>query len=195
MIDDNNFLLPLKQGDKAVFEIIFKDYYRKLCTYARGFLGDANEAEDIVSEFFVSFWENRKNLEINSSLKSYLFKSIKNRCMNYIKHLSVKDKYKSIILTHYQEDLYIDKSDKYSDIDYNSLQKKIDEIIETLPNQCKRVYLMSRYDEKKYDEIANELNISRNAVKKHIVKALEIFRINLRDAELFSMFLAILLNT
>ena len=73
MIDDKSYLLPLKQGDKGVFEIIFKDYYRKLCTYARGFLGDANEAEDIVSEFFVSFWENRKNLEINSSLKSYLF--------------------------------------------------------------------------------------------------------------------------
>jgi len=193
MIDDKSYLLPLKQGDKAVFEIIFKDYYRKLCLYAKGFLGDANEAEDIVSDFFVSFWENRKNLEITSSLKSYLFKSIKNRCMNYIKHLSVKDKYKSTIITHYQEDLYLDRSDKFNDIDYNALHKKIDEIIEKLPNQCKRVYLMSRYDEKKYDEIANELNISRNAVKKHIVKALELFRINLRDAEFFSVLIILLL--
>ncbi len=182
-INDSNFTSRLKQGDKELFEIIFNDYYGKLCNYAESLLGDMSEAEDIVSDFFVYFWENREKLEITTSLSSYLFASVRNRSFNYIKRLTVKDKYKTIIHMHYQGDSPFDKSGNSSKFDFDALQLKIDEVINNLPNQCRKVFLLNRYEEKKYEEIATELNISRSAVKKHIVKALDHMRRNLRDAE------------
>ena len=193
IITEKDFTTQLKHCDKNLFEKIFKHFYNRLCSYAESFLGDPAEAEDIVCDFFVYFWENKQNLEISSSLSSYLFAAIRNRSLNYIKHLSVKDKYKTIIQAHYSNGNQFDKSNNNSKSDLDALQKKIDDTLQNLPNQCRRVFIMSRYEEKKYEEIAEELNISRNAVKKHIVKALAQMRKNLREAEFLELAIPLLL--
>ena len=180
----------IKEGDVALFEDVFKEYYPRLCAFAQSFLGNRQEAEDIVGDFFVDLWEGRKKLAVATSLHAYLYASVRNRCLNYIKHLSVKDKYKALIQKHYRDDMQAPAGAPGDALHFQALQEKIKALLEGFPPQRRRVFEMSRFQEMKYAEIAQELGISSSAVKKHIVKALEQLREALRKEGLLGLFLA-----
>lgn len=169
---DAQTISEIKKGNQAVFEAVFKTYYARLCVFAQSFLGDRDEAEDIVEDFFVDLWEQRQSLTIHTSFNAYVYRAVKNRCLNYIKHLSVRDKYKETIRRHYQELPLVDKPNQGHEIDWHYLQQCMQETLQQLPPQAHRVFLMSRFEEKTYEEIGAELGISRNTVKKHMMKAL-----------------------
>ena len=167
----------LKQGDKVVFENIFKNYYEKLCNYANSFIGDIDESEEIVQTTFIILWEKRKTIDIHTSVKSYLYQAIRNQCLNKIKHDRVKQ-------THFEYISYqseIESGDGYQGIVGKELDEMINRAINSLPPQCRTVFNMSRFENYTYSEIAKELNLSVKTIENHMGKALRIMRMQLAD--------------
>lgn len=174
---ETSLLEAIREGDETAFEMIFKEYYQSLCRYAYSFLNNREEAEEVVQASFMGFWEKREALFVNSSLKAYLYQSIRNRCLNVIKHGKVKQQ-------HAQHEAYmrVDHAESTSDeILSNELEKRIYVAMQALPEQCRLVFKLSRFEELKYQEIADQLNISIKTVENQIGKALKIMRDQLRD--------------
>lgn len=167
----------LTVGDVTAFEMLFRTYYQPLCHYAYSFLQDKEGAEEIVQSTFLMVWEKRDTLAIRTSVKPYLYAMVRNACLNVLKHEKIKQK-------HAGEELAVaDRScDSVSQIvASNELEYKIKAALEALPDQCRMVFKLSRFEELKYAEIAEQLNISVKTVENHMGKALKIMREQLKD--------------
>lgn len=170
-------LQSLKAGDITVFEMFFRAYYQPLCNYAYTFVQDRDEAEEIVQSVFMAFWEKREAIEIKVSPKSYLYTMVRNACLNVIKHEKIKQR-------HAGEELAV--AERSHDgvtqrVITAELEGRIHEAMETLPQQCRLIFKLSRFEELKYSEIADQLNISIKTVENQMGKALKIMREQLKD--------------
>lgn len=177
LASETNLLEAIREGDETAFEMIFKEYYQSLCRYANSFLSDREEAEEVVQASFIGIWEKRNTLQINTSLKAYLYQAIRNRCLNVIKHEKVKQQ-------HAQHQVVMMPNHDEATADTvlsNELEKKIYLAMQALPEQCRLVFKLSRFEELKYQEIADQLNISVKTVENQIGKALKIMREQLRE--------------
>jgi RNA polymerase sigma-70 factor (ECF subfamily) len=176
-LSDQEQFEALAAGDITAFEMFFKTYYQPLCNYAYSFLQDRAESEEIVQATFLSVWEKRQSLTIKTSPKSYLYAMVRNACLNVIKHEKIKQKYAG-------EELAL-ASPGYESVSHtvtsNELETRIQVAIETLPEQCRLVFKLSRFEELKYQEIADQLNISIKTVENHMGKALKLMREQLKD--------------
>lgn len=163
--------------DKASFEALFHQNYRAMCMYAQNFVRDIDVVEDIVHDIFINLWEKRDSIEEEKSIKSYLFRSVHNRCLNYIRDTKKFvdseefDKQSEIVSINYNEGSY----------ETAELESQIQEAINSLPEKCREVFIKSRFEELKYSEIAEILNISIKTVENQISKALKILREKLGD--------------
>lgn len=157
--------------------MIFRTHYQPLCNYAYTFVQDKDEAEEIVQSTFLSLWERRTTLEIRTAVKPYLYAMVRNACLNVIKHEKIKQK-------HVGEELAL-RERSYESVTQtifsSELEKKIYEAMEKLPEQCRLVFKLSRFEELKYAEIADQLDISVKTVENQMGKALRIMREQLRD--------------
>ena len=181
-----------KPMDKALFEQLFRTHFVQLCNFAVQYVTDVEIAKDITQNVFINLWEKREKIDSQKSIQSYLFTSVRNRCFNYIRD---NKKYHSQILD-------IDSIDIENDIDiedfgYKELEEKIKSILAQLPEKCKKVFEMSRFENKKYKEIAEEMDISVKTVEAHMSKALKSLRKELKGYELvlFILFEIIIGNT
>lgn len=151
------------------FEKIFKEYFIVLCSFAYKYLHDSDEAKDIVHQVYMNLWEKRNEIRINQSIRSYLYTSVHNRCLNHIRDNKkfVNDDYPNS-----RENLspFIDSTD-YLEIE--ELKTHIYKALHELPEGCRKVFTLSRYDGKKYKEIAQELGISIKTVETQMSKALK----------------------
>ena len=111
---DSEILLVqrLRNKDEGAFEIVFNSHYRALCGYARKYLDEVEAAEEIVQEVFVKFWEKCESIAPDSSIKSYLYRSVHNTCLNYIKHMKVRDNYKDYVMTYMETSSHIEFSEE-----------------------------------------------------------------------------------
>jgi RNA polymerase sigma-70 factor, ECF subfamily len=166
----------LKAGDEAAFERVFKKYYPLLCNYGFTFLRDQAEAEEVVQSTFLAFWEKRQSLDIHTSVMAYLFRMVRNTSLNMLKHKKVESSYAQEELLTTQRSV-----EPLTQTIHDELENRISQALEKLPEQCRIVFKMSRFEELKYAEIANELNISVKTVENQIGKALKIMREQLRD--------------
>ncbi|MDR2148106.1 MAG: RNA polymerase sigma-70 factor [Tannerella sp.] len=169
-----------KTGDVRLFEEVFNTYYSVLCNYAASIIKDQSMAEDVVSDMFLNLWEGRDHLMIETSLKSYLFKSTYNQCLNALKHVQVENQYRDFFLHH--SPLSEDGTDyPLSGIIENEIYDILQKTLEQLPEQCRKIFIMSRINGMKHEEIAQELGISINTVRTQIHRALEKLRVELKD--------------
>jgi len=174
---------------RAGCEILFQKYYGILCSHAIRFVYSKAVAEDIVSEIFCRFWSERTYLSVTTSYRAYLFKAVRYRSYNYLRwELSKKDD--TIELEDFNHCISSLKPEET--MLYDELASEISQIIDNLPTQCKRVFSLSRYENKKYIEIAHDLGISVKMVEAHISKALTILRKALKGKDLLPI-LALLL--
>lgn len=181
---DNTILKAIIEGNKNSFEILFHKYYQELCHYGMGILGDSEKTEDVVQDAFVYLWENRQKINITTSVKSYLYQSVRNGALKIIRTLALEQRHMPR-LTEFIE--YLEKSE-FSEDELIKLQK-IEQAIDELPLQCKNVFLMSCMDKKSYKQIADELEISLNTVKTHISKAYRIIREKVQNIKNLSLFI------
>jgi len=170
--------LRVKQGDEQAFELLFRKYYVRLCSFANKFLNDPEEAREIVQEVFLKIWEGRDDIDPEDSLKSYLFKITQNLCLNKLRKSKVESRYLEIL-----KEVYIEHSEfsNYEPLLVQELDNTINAAISTIPPKCKRVFELSRIDGLKYNEIAGVLNISVKTVEAQMSKALNILRVELKD--------------
>lgn len=198
MIDFSNdkFLLAeIKKGNNQAFEYLFKNYYPRLYGYAIRFVEDEETARDIIQECFLRFWEKRELLAA-VSVTSLLFAMVRNGCLNYLKHLSVVEKHQIEYLAAidgeerlYYTDFSLDAEYKLL---YDELQEQIGLVIGTLPERCREVFLLSRFEGLKNKEIAERLQISVTAVEAHISKALLRFSRHFKDKYPVDIYIIIL---
>jgi RNA polymerase sigma-70 factor, ECF subfamily len=167
----------IQQGSEAAYEQVFRLYYERLCNYANTLVRDMDEAEEVVQSMFLKLWEKREALAISSSLKSYLYRAVHNTCLNRVKHEQVKREYASQNAGQLQQNF-----SQASDLAIqNELEGRIAEAIEGLPEQCRAVFKLSRFEDLKYSEIAEHLGISVKTVENQMGKALRVLRAQLAD--------------
>ena len=174
---DQMIFQSIKSGDENALEMLFKDYYQPLCRYANSYLGDPDDAEEVVQNCFIKLWEKREQILIQSSVKSYLYQIIRNACLNEIKHQKVKRNYGEMIS---QEGEQLGESSDQSTLK-SELEEKIAIALQTLPQQCRLIFTMSRFEELKYQEIADQLNLSIKTVENQMGKALKLMRTQLQE--------------
>jgi RNA polymerase sigma-70 factor (ECF subfamily) len=168
--------------DKQLFEQLFREFFSPLCNFACGYVNDLDTAKEIVQEVFINLWNKRETIVSDSTVKAYLYTSVKNRCLNYIRD---HKKFRSYIL-----DVEIEAENMGFESDsltQTEAQMKIQQAIETLPEKCKEVFILSRFDEMKYKEIADKLEISVKTVEAQISKALKILREELKELIISAM--------
>lgn len=162
--DDIKIWSELKKGDIKAFEYFYNKYFEDLCSFAFGFIGNVNDAQDIVQETFVYIWKNRETIEMNRDCAAYLLQITKHKCLNHIKHSAVQQKYEE----HKENcDKFNDNSD-YSIDDIKELQLRIKSALDKLPSKCREIFLLNSIEGMKYKDIANKLDISENTVKTQV---------------------------
>lgn len=155
--------------NKYNFEYIFNKYSECLFYYSFAIVNDEDVAKDLVHDSFIYIWNNRDKLDSSYSLKSYLYRIVKNNSLNYKKHEEVKNKYINYSLANNEE---IEETYDNYETQYN----KVREALEQLPPRCKEIIEKCFLEGKKYKEIAEELDISVNTVKSHITSGLQAIR-------------------
>ena len=177
MENEEIIVQKLRNKDKRAFELVFNQYFNVMVLYAARFMDTREEAEEITQEVFVKFWEKCDSLAPDSSVKSYLYRSVHNSCLNAIKHEKVKDGYKQHILqfleSTYQNEVEISDPDE--------LRARIHGEIDKLPPRCSEIFKLSRFEGLKYQEIADHLEISVKTVEVQMGKALKTLRETLQD--------------
>jgi len=155
----------IKSGDKSAFEILFQSHYPLLCLFAKRYTHDMDLAREVVQDLFVYLWEHKEELSIQNSIKSYLYKAVR---FNSIRRIENEKKLGVRMDTLPEPD-----DPEFNDhLEYAELQAKILEVIGSLPEQCQNIFKLSRFDQLKYSEIAQKLNLSVKTVEAQISKAL-----------------------
>lgn len=176
-LSDKKALEEIQSGSETAYEMMFRIYYQPLCRYAYSFLLDKEEAEEVVQATFIALWEKRSSIDIQTSFKAYLYRMVRNSCLNVIKHEKIKQQHVAHELA-VMEVSYESVSQK---VYASELELKIAEAIKTLPEQCRYVFQLSRFEELKYQEIAEQLQISVKTVENHMGKALRIMKEQLKE--------------
>ncbi len=163
-------------NDIHSIEVAFKTHFESLHRYAYTIIKDDIMAEEMVQNVFYKLWKNREELSVNQSLASYLYRSVYNECLNYLKHLKVRNAYQThVSRTMENINNAVDK------LRLKELETKLDEALRDLPEQCRTIFQLSRFEELKYAEIAARLGISVKTVENQMGKALKILRSKLVD--------------
>ncbi len=167
----------LKQGNEKAFKHLYENHYALLCHIAQEYVNDKFLAETLVGDVIYHLWEVHESLDIKISLRSYLVKSVRNRCIDFLS--SQRERKEVTFSTLGKEELaqnhYISSNDYPLGILLEQeLENEIHKAIKKLPQECRSVFQKSRFEKKKYEEIALELNISVNTVKYHIKNALRL---------------------
>lgn len=172
------------------FEQCFHEHYEGLHRYAYTLLRDHDEAKDAVQAVFINWWEKKDRITIRQSAKAFLYTAVYNYCSNRFRH----DKVKKTYADHYTRSATLGvMTDPYAESPREILFEKVAAAIEDLPPQCKLIFRKSRFEEKKYAEIAEELGLSVKTVEVQVGKALKRLRESLTTAGCLLLVLIILL--
>jgi len=176
LTEDNELFLKLKAGDERAFQTLFRKYYPAMCHFAHQFLNDSELAEETIQDLFVKIWEKRENLNIQTSVKHYFFRSVRNHCLNQIQHEKIKKQYSDRMLESTHQEINPDQF--YIEVD---LVERIERSIDSLPPKRQEIFRLSREQGMKYKEIAETLNISVKTVEAQMGLALKYLREELKD--------------
>lgn len=172
-----NFLLSaLRQDNKEAFSLLFQKYYTDLVLFCGNFVRDKSSCEDIVQSIFLKLWNDRKNIRIETSLKSYLLRAVRNSCFDEFRHLEIVRQYESD-----PDHSVLDNYDTENYILYSDLSAHLQQALDQLPAPYREAFEMNRFEGLKYREIAVRLNVSERTVEVRVGKALEMLRKLLKD--------------
>lgn len=164
----------LQEGNESAYKYLYEHHYVVLCHIAENYVKDRFIAETIVGDVIFHIWEIRESLVITENLRKYLICSVRNRCLNYLKAESYKKEAALSLFADVElfDNILVDDSHPLGILLEHELEDKIQEVVTRLPKDCQRVFVKSRFENKSYEEISLELNISVNTVKYHIKNAL-----------------------
>lgn len=193
MNDDNSCLFErIRKGDETAFELVYKSYVSRLYYFVYEYVPNTDIVENIVQETFMTLWNKRSTLADNTNLGAYLFTVARNNCLYKLRDRRYKQRlFKS---TDVDESELNENLDSLSAIDmslisFSEIEQIIENTIRRLPPQCRTVFILSRFEDKKNREISEELGISLKTVEMHVSRALKLFRTTLKDYLPFTIFL------
>lgn len=174
--NDNVLFNDFREGKNDLFDYFFDKYYRGLCVYAYKIVLSKSSSEDIVQDFFIKLWENKKILKVETSVKSYFLRSIHNRCLDFLSHQNVTEAHRIYHLNHLsQEDIL-----EYPLLDFE-LEQQLQKAIDALPDGIRETFMLNRFEGLSYHEIAERENVSVKTVEYRISKALSLLRDDLQE--------------
>ncbi|MCV9386335.1 RNA polymerase sigma-70 factor [Reichenbachiella ulvae] len=157
-------------SDEKQFELLFKEFYQPLTAFAFQYLKDSIEAEETIQEIFSTLWQKSEEIEIRTTVKSYLYGAVRNNCLNQLKH-------KKVIQAHEETVRFQGEESNGEDfLELEELQQRIDSALDSLPEKCRQIFEMSRFEDKKYKDIAEELDLSIKTVETQMSRALKVMR-------------------
>ena len=181
--NDRQIFEAIQHDDHTAYERIFREYYRPMVAYAFRFLNVLAESENIVQEVFLRLWQKRNEIMITTSLENYLFRSVKNQCINQIEHNKIRTGYQTMVIKN-EED-----RTEYSEFFLEfGLMKKIESAIDALPEKRREIFRLAREEGLKYREIADRLDISVKTVETQMTLAMRQLRESLKEFKNLVMF-------
>ncbi len=173
MINDLLLIRKVKEGDIKAFEILFRKYYPPLSYYAVTITGISDAAEDIIQDLFYHLWKERGQIQIFSSLKSYLYSAVRNRSLQYCERRKLDERYRGSNLNLGSQ---ATEPDSLNEIEYRELEQIIKKSLERMPPRRVEIFRMHRFGNQKYREIAQALSLSVKTVEAEMTKALKEIR-------------------
>jgi len=167
----------LRKKDEAAFEQVFKTHYKSLYAYACSMLQDDMSADETVQNVFFKLWERNEKINISGSIASYLYRAVHNEALNYLKHLKVRNEYRLYIVRNVKEET--DSASKR--VQTKELEQRLKKTLNDLPEQCRTIFQMSRFEELNYRQIAERMGLSVKTVENQMGKALKILRAQLAE--------------
>lgn len=171
--------------DLKIFNQLFADYQGRFIRFANMYVRDTAVAEDFTIEALMYYWENRHTLEANSNVPAYILTIIKHKCINYLQHIQVQEDVNEQLLSHALWELNTRISTleacNPNELFTAEAQEIVNRTLASLPTQTRQIFVMSRYENKSYKEIADQLNITTKGVEYHIARALKKLHTNLKD--------------
>lgn len=186
-IPEDGLINRLCSRDETAFELVFKQHYKGLHAYAFTLLKDDDIAEEMVQNVFYKLWERSEGLNISSTVAAYLYRAVHNDSLNHLKHLKVRTQHQ--LYVSYRTDTHTDTSAKK--LQLKDLEKRLHAALAELPEGCRTVFQLSRFEDLRYSEIAATLGISIKTVENQMGKALKLLRSSLVE---FLSLLIIFLN-
>ena len=165
--EDLDLFDRIRDDDQSAFNTLFTKYYKVLCFTANTVYGDPHKAKDTVQEVFLDIWKRRKTIKISQSLNAYLSRAVKNKTIDYIRSQRLDFNAEPI------ESL----APTNSQLEFKELRDVIDTTVKNLPNRCRIIFLMSRFDYLSHKEISKKLDISEKTIENQITTALKRIRI------------------
>ena len=166
-MDSDDIFIGLKRRDETALSVLFDTYYEKLYLFAEKYIYDSDKAHDIVQDVFLKIWENAERLELTSSIQHYLFASVRNGCLNYLKSLQIEDRNNRKYAEAYIESQNVDM------VDDEELLACVRQVLDELPEKCREVCLLRFVEGYKYAEIAVRLDMNENTVKAQLHRGME----------------------
>ncbi|WP_446774655.1 RNA polymerase sigma-70 factor [Macellibacteroides fermentans] len=172
-------------SDLKAFNQLFTDYHGRFIRFANSYVRDTVVSEDIVVEALMYYWENKNSLTPDSNVPAYILTIIKHKCLNYLHHINIKEGVEEKLLEHATWELStrissLEACDP-SELFTVDAERIVNQTLSSLPERTRKIFILSRYENKSHKEIAEELNITTKGVEFHITKALSVLRVNLKD--------------
>jgi len=167
---DIMLLKRIRENDSRAFEILFQKYHAPLCLFASKYTCEMDSAQEIVQNLFVYLWENRAVVHVEHSVKAYLQSAVRRNSIRYM-----QKRRSEVSINELPENSYV-VEELYDSLELKELYQQLLEAIDLLPDQCKKIFKMNRFEDKKYAEIARELQLSIKTVEAQMGKALKILR-------------------
>jgi len=178
----NDILTKIKSGDTSVFETLYRFFHPRLKYFANQYLHDPETAKNIAQDVFAELWDNRNNFHDDTNIQAWLFTVAKNKSLKVLSKIKSQQNYDNYIRTRQIELDYKALADfDTDDFLFDELQNKIKTALEKLPPACRKIFEMSRFEDKKNREIAEELGISIKTVEAQITKAMRFLKNDLKD--------------
>jgi len=172
VLEESLIIREIQKRNSQVYETLFHTHYNELVKFAEGIIFDPQLAEDVVQNLFIHLWENANNIQIKSSLRAYLFRAVKNRCLNRLKELQIRDKNGLL----YFEGMMNSGDINMEEDEEAALTLRLNSAINKLPDKMAQIFKLKYLESKKQKEIAASLHISENTVKTQLSRAKEKLR-------------------
>ncbi|MBR8535899.1 RNA polymerase sigma-70 factor [Carboxylicivirga sediminis] len=174
----------IRKGDVNAFEHFYRNSYMRLFNYVSLFVKDEDDVKDIVQDSFINIWNNRCELRLEKSIESFVFKSIRNRCINYLRDKEIHNRHLNCIAKEIKDVQFLSENDfngfEEEPIEY-LIQRELKEACEQLSPKCREVFEMCKFEGRLQKEVAEELNISVKAIERHISNAKKHIRIHIES--------------
>ena len=180
-------VIRIRNDSKDAFKMLYDRYSKKLFYFSLRYLGDNEEAEELVQSVFISIWEHRGSLDETMSVKSYIYRSAVNYVFNYLKKKAIRARFIEAELQNGE----LHSNQTYDQIFFHDLEESINSIVETLPLQQQKIFRLSRFEGLSHEKIAKNLDLSVRTVENQVYRALKIIKSKLKG-DIFPMFMLLL---